>query len=116
MSSSSFRTTLSARPSLDAELRAVLEAMPALVWLADVDGAAVYISGRWLQYTGLSEEQALGWGWASAIHPDDHARLTEYWRTVTAVGAACEIEGRLRRFDGQYRWFSFSAAPRRDAD
>jgi PAS domain S-box-containing protein len=115
MSPPPLRTTPAASPALDEELRAVLEAMPALVWLADIDGAAVYISGRWLQYTGLSAEQALGWGWVAAIHPDDHARLTEYWRTVTAQGAPCEIEGRLRRFDGQYRWFLFSAAPRRDA-
>jgi PAS domain S-box-containing protein len=115
MSSPTTREAPAANRALDDELYAVLETMPALVWLADAEGAAVYINGRWLQYTGLSEAQALGWGWAAAVHPDDLARLTDYWRATVAAGTLGEIEGRLRRFDGEYRWFLFSAAPRRDA-
>ena len=99
---------------VDDQLRAVLDAMPALVWLAAPDGAAVYIGQRWLEYTGLSAEQAAGWGWNAAVHEDDINRLTTHWQTLLASGARGEIEARLRRSDGQYRWFLFSAAPLHD--
>src|SRR5262249_41743842 len=78
-------------------------------------GAAVYINRQWLEYTGLSEDQALGWGWTAAVHRGDLDRLTEYWRAVLASGEPGKIEARLRRLDGSYRWFLFSAAPLRDA-
>jgi PAS domain S-box-containing protein len=100
---------------LDDPFRAVLDAIPALVWVADRTGAAVYINQRWLEYTGLSESQALGWNWTAAVHRDDIDRLTEYWRTVLASGEPGQIEARLRRFDGCYRWFLFSASPLRDS-
>ena len=99
---------------VDDQLRAVLDAMPTLVWLAAPDGAAVYIGRRWLEYTGLSPEQAAGWGWNAAVHDDDINRLTTHWQTLLACGARGEIEARLRRSDGQYRWFLFSAAPLHD--
>ena len=72
---------------VDDHLRAVLDAMPALVWLAAPDGAAVYIGRRWLGYTGLSAEQAGGWGWNAAVHEDDINRLTTHWQTLLASGA-----------------------------
>ena len=65
-------------------------------------------------YTGLSAEQAGGWGWTTAVHQDDINRLTTHWQTLLASGAQGEIEARLRRSDGQYRWFLFSAAPLHD--
>ncbi len=99
----------------DDQLRAVLDAMPTLVWLAAPDGAAVYLSQRWLEYTGLSAEEAGGGGWTTAVHHDDVDRLTDYWQTVLASGASGEIDVRLRRFDGQYRRFLFCAAPLHDA-
>jgi PAS domain S-box-containing protein len=99
---------------LDSQFRAVLDTIPALVWVADRTGAAVYINQRWLEYTGLSDSQALGWNWTAAVHHDDLDRLTEYWRTVLASGEPGKIEARLRRFDGRYRWFLFSASPLRD--
>ena len=89
--------------------------MPTLVWLAAPDGAAVYLSQRWLAYTGLSADEAGGRGWTTAVHRDDVDRLTDYWQTVLASGASGEIEVRLRRFDGQYRPFLFCAAPVHDA-
>src|SRR5262245_9631963 len=100
---------------VDDQLRVVLDAIPALVWLAAPDGAAVYHSQRWLEFTGLSLEQAGGWGWTTAVHQDDIDRLTGYWQTVLASSAPGEVKGRLRRFDGQYRWFLFCTAPLRDA-
>ena len=88
--------------------------MPTLVWLAAPDGAAVHLSRRWLEYTGLSAEEAGGGGWTAAVHHDDVDRLADYWHTVLASGAPGEIDVRLRRVDGQYRRFLFCAAPLHD--
>ena len=99
----------------DDQLRAVLDAIPALAWLAAPDGAVAYAGRRWLEYTGLSAEQAASGGWTTAVHPDDFTRLAGYWQTALASGAPGEIEGRLRRFDGQYRWFLFCVSPLHDA-
>jgi PAS domain S-box-containing protein len=98
----------------DRQLRAVVDTIPGLVWLARPDGAAEYLNRRWLEYTGLSQTQAAGWGWTAAIHPDDLDRLTTYWRSVLQSRVRGEIEARLRRSDGEYRWFVFSAEPLHD--
>ncbi len=89
--------------------------MPTLAWLAAPDGAAVYLSQRWLEYTGLSADEAGGGGWTTAVHHDDVDRLTDYWQTVLASRASGDIDVRLRRFDGQYRRFLFCVAPLHDA-
>jgi PAS domain S-box-containing protein len=93
------------------ELREVIESIPSMAWSAGVDGAAEFFNGRWLAYAGLTAEQAQGWGWTVAVHPDDLYVLVDYWRTLVASGQSGEIEGRLRRFDGVYRWFLFRATP-----
>src|SRR5207302_4333430 len=87
-----------------------------LAWSARSDGSADFFNQRWLDYTGLSTEQARDWGWTVALHPDDLNRLVDYWQSVLASGEPGEIEGRLRRFDGVYRWFLFRATPSFDND
>ena len=89
------------------ELQEVIETIPAMAWSAATDGAAEFFNRRWLDYAGLSADQVHGWGWTSAVHPDDLSRLADYWRSVLASGAPGEFEARLRRFDGVYRWFLF---------
>jgi PAS domain S-box-containing protein len=96
------------------ELREVIETIPSMAWSAAADGAAEFFNGRWLAYAGLTAEQAQGWGWTVAVHPDDLNALVDYWRTVIASGQSGEIEARLRRFDGEYRWFLFRATPSLD--
>ena len=59
----------------DRQLHAALDTIPGLVWLAGVDGAAEYLNRRWLEYSGLSQTQAIGWGWTAAVHPDDVDQL-----------------------------------------
>jgi PAS domain S-box-containing protein len=66
----------------DPQLRALIETIPGLVWLAGIDGAATSLNRRWLEYTGLSQADAAGWGWTVAIHPDDLDRLITYWRSL----------------------------------
>src|ERR1700756_746068 len=93
------------------ELREVIETIPSMAWSASAEGAAEFFNGRWLAYAGLTAEQAQGWGWSVAVHPDDLNVLVDYWRTLVASGQSGEIEARLRRFDGVYRWFLFRATP-----
>jgi len=89
----------------------VVDAIPTLAWAARPDGSADFFNQRWLDYTGLSAEQARDSGWTGALHPDDVKGLVDYWGSVLASGQPGEIEGRLRRFDGVYRWFLFRATP-----
>ena len=85
-----------------------------MAWSAAADGAAQFFNRRWLEYAGLTADQVENWGWTVAVHPDDLNALVNYWRTVVASGQSGEIEGRLRRFDGVYRWFLFRATPSYD--
>src|SRR5258708_4998352 len=98
------------------DVRLVVDAIPTLAWSARSDGSADFFNQRWLDYTGLSVEQARDWGWTVALHPDDLNGLVDYWRSVLACGELGEIEARLRRFDGVYRWFLFRATPSLDND
>lgn len=97
------------------QLQRLIDALPTLVWSARPDGSTEFLNRRWLEYTGLSQEQATDWNWTAVVHSDDRDRLVEYWRSLLAVGAPGEIEARLRRFDGQYRWFLFQGEPVHDA-
>jgi len=98
------------------EFRLVVDAIPTLAWSAHSDGSVDFFNKRWLDYTGLSAEQARDWGWTVAVHPDDLNRLIDRWRSGLASGEPGEIEGRLRRFDGEYRWFLFRATPSFDSE
>jgi PAS domain S-box-containing protein len=96
------------------ELQLTLDRIPTLAWQTRSDGYAEYLNKRWLDYTGLPIERALGWEWQVAIHPDDLPRLLDRWRNMLASGNAEEVEARMRRFDGEYRWFLFRPSPLRD--
>jgi len=91
------------------ELREVIETIPSMAWSAAPDGSADFFNGRWLAYAGLTADQAQGWGWTVAVHPDDLNVLVDYWRKIMVSSQSGEIEARLRRFDGVYRWFLFRA-------
>jgi PAS domain S-box-containing protein len=95
-------------------LRTIIDTIPAMAWSARLDGSAEFFNRRWLDYAGLSAEKASDWGWTVALHPEDRGRLMDYWRSLLVSGEAGEIEARLRRFDGDYRWFLFRAEPLRD--
>jgi len=100
--------------SNERDLSLIINTMPTLAWSARPDGSVDFLNHRWLNYTGLSLEQALGWGWTVAIHPDDLNRIEEYWRSILRTGEPGEIEVRFRRFDGEYRWFLFRGNALRD--
>ncbi len=98
----------------ETQLRIMIDTIPTLAWSCFPDGTTEFLNKRWLEYTGLSQEEAVGWGWQSPVHPEDLGRLVETWRSILASGEPGEAEARLRRFDGEYRWFLFRAEPFRD--
>src|SRR5882724_9231011 len=98
----------------EARLRKIIDTIPTLAWCSLPDGTGIFWNRRWHEYTGLSLEVARGWGWQDAIHPGDLKEITDKWLGFLVSGQAGEVEGRLRRFDGVYRWFLFRAEPLRD--
>jgi PAS domain S-box-containing protein len=96
------------------ELRRLVEALPGLVWTARPDGSAEFLSHSWRDYTGMALDELARFGWRAAIHPDDLPLLAERWRKLVEAGNSGDIEARLRRHDGEYRWFRFSCSAMKD--
>jgi len=94
-------------------LRLVTDTIPTLVWRAGPDGSPDFLNRPALDYTGLSLEQA-SLGWPRAFHPDDKKGMLQKWSAIRESGVRGGLEARLRRFDGEYRWFLFQAEPLRD--
>lgn len=102
-------------PDSSAEnLQLTVDRIPAAVWSAGPDGSADFFNQHYLDYIGFGLDEALGWGWTQAIHPDDLPNLLDRWQTLSISGSAGEAEARIRRHDGEYRWFLFRATPHRD--
>ena len=94
-------------------LRLVIDTIPTLVWRASPEGIPDFLNQPALDYTGLSLDQAET-GWPRAFHPDDKKGMLVKWSAIRASGVRGGLEARLRRFDGEYRWFLFEAEPLRD--
>ena len=92
-------------------LAAIIGTIPTTAWTTRPDGYCDFINQVWLDYAGMSAEQAQGWGWAEAIHPDDRQKYVEHWQSCLASGLPVDTEARIRRFDGSYRWFLIRANP-----
>ncbi len=108
-------------PTEDAEeaaglYRLIAETIPHKVWTARADGALDFFNRRCLDYTGIDNRGLEGWGWKSVVHPDDWDRCLATWTRSLQSGERYDIEYRLRRADGAYRWHHGSAAPMCDAD
>ena len=97
-------------------LELIIDALPALVWSAGPDGSADFFNQHYLDFIGLATDEASGWGWAAAVHPEDVTELAATWERIVASARPGEAEARLRRHDGEYRWFLFRASPLRAAD
>jgi len=95
----------------EARLRRVIDTIPTMAWCNLPDGSNEFVNRRWLEYTGLSAEESHGSGWQVAIHPDDVRALTEKWRGLMVSGEPGEMEARLRRHDGLFRWFLMRVEP-----
>jgi PAS domain S-box-containing protein len=97
----------------DAKLREAIETIPAMAWIAGPDGALQFLNRRWVEYTGLSQLEAEEVR-KVAIHPDDLDRIHRRMEASFASGEPFEEEMRMRRTDGEYRWFLTRAVPLRD--
>jgi PAS domain S-box-containing protein len=98
----------------EAQLSAIADLVPDLLWSNDPHGRAHWTNGRWSEYTGQGEQQAQGEGWTAAIHPEDLPRILARWRRATDRRLPLVTESRLRRHDGQFRWHLIRAAPLHD--
>ncbi len=96
------------------EFHTLAESMPQIVWVTRPDGSCVYFSQQWTEYTGLTPEESLGHGWSKPFHPDDQQRASVAWQHATSTGSQYMLEARLRRSDGEYRWWLMRGVPQRD--
>ena len=98
----------------EAHLRKIIDTIPTLAWCNLPDGSNEFVNRRWCDYTGLSPEEVQRVGCKVAIHPEDRPKWLDKWRTLVASGEGGEIEARLHRHDGAYRWFLIRVEPLQD--
>src|SRR5580692_75348 len=113
-SQEALRTALNKVENSENKLRQVLDTIPTLTWSMLPAGPPEFLNKRWHEYTGLSPEESQGWGYQAAFHPEDIPPLMERWRELSVSGEPGEIEARIRRHDGVYRWFLSRHEPFRD--
>jgi PAS domain S-box-containing protein len=91
--------------------RSFIELTGQLGWTTNADGEIEEDIPTWRQYTGQSEEEIKGWGWAKALHPDDVEHTAQVWKNAVAKKSDYEVEYRVRRHDGAYRLFLARGVP-----
>jgi len=96
--------------------RLVANTAPVMIWMTGVDRLRNYFNLPWLEFTGRSLEEELGMGWAEGMHPDDYPRYMSSYTKAFDRRQPIQIEYRLRRRDGEYRWVFASGVPRFHAD
>ena len=96
------------------QLQTIIDTIPVLAWSARADGSIDFFNDQWVIYTGLPAEKACDWGWKVAKHPDDIPRILDVFEKAATLGQPFEVEGRIRRRDGVFRWFLIRGNPFRD--
>ncbi|MBI2827262.1 MAG: PAS domain S-box protein [Planctomycetia bacterium] len=96
----------------EARFRNLADAAPVLIWMTDADGRNTYFNQTWLDFTGRALEDELGEGWTVSVHPDDRPIVQQAYRRAFDARLTFEIEYRLRRRDGAYRWMLDAGVPR----
>jgi PAS domain S-box-containing protein len=96
--------------------RLVADSTPVLIWMAGIDKLRTFFNKAWLDFTGRTLEQEMGEGWASGVHPDDLERCLGIYAGAFDARVDFEMEYRLRRSDGKYRWIVDYGVPRFEAD
>jgi PAS domain S-box-containing protein len=100
----------------EARFRTLADTVPQIIWTNHPNGNANYFNKRWFDYCGLSYEECAGPGWQVLVHPDDAATSISRWQSALASGEAFNVEYRLRRADGAYRWHIGRNVPLRNAE
>jgi formate hydrogenlyase transcriptional activator len=108
------RTNIEDSKQAEARLKTLIDTIPAMVATTLPDGSADYVNQRWLEYYGVSLEDLKDWRWKIVVHPEDEPKVTEEWLSAVATGKPLATEFRMRRADGEYRWFLVRTVPLRD--
>jgi len=97
----------------DSEIRfrVMMETMPKIAWTNTLSGEVTFFNKHWYTYTGLNEQQSLGWGWTAVIHPDDLPGASEKYKAILKSGEKGEFETRKKRENGDYRWHLIRMQP-----
>jgi PAS domain S-box-containing protein len=95
----------------EARYRTLADTMPQVVFIATASGFVEYVNRPGLEYMGLRLDEAIGFGWLDAVHPDDRQLVADRWLECLNLGKTYEFEHRLLRADGQYRWQLARAVP-----
>ena len=106
---------ITAQKNAQAHLRELADAMPQIVWAARPDGVLDYTNRRWYEFVEKTEGEVSPADWTNCVHPKDFPRAAAAWNRSIATGAPYVTEFRIRRADGEYRWFLVRALPIRDA-
>ena len=101
--------------AIEERMRLIIDTIPTMAWSLGPDGVVDFLNRRWLEYAGLSFEEELKEP-TRPVHPEDLPRVIEKWLVDMAAGQPSEDEMRLRRADGEYRWFLVRTAPLRDEE
>jgi PAS domain S-box-containing protein len=102
--------------TVENRLRLVIDTIPCLIMSAKPDGPFDFVNRWWLEFTGFKLEEVQGWGWRAALHSEDAGRVVKEWRAGVGSGEPFETEARVRRVDGEYRWFLLRNVPLRDEE
>jgi PAS domain S-box-containing protein len=94
----------------ESRFRLIADTMPSLVWTAEPDGKVDYVNRQYQDYTGKQAHSGDGW-YGVPIHPDDRKTTMEKWRDALRIGQPFQIEHRIKRYDGEYRWFLTRGVP-----
>jgi PAS domain S-box-containing protein len=98
------------------QLRQIADFMPQMVWSTDASGYNDFLNKRWDEFTGLTFDEMKGHRWMQVLHPDDLQRTSEAWHRSLRSGETYEIEYRMKRYDGEYRWMLARGMPLRRTD
>ncbi|HEV2592799.1 MAG TPA: ATP-binding protein [Gaiellaceae bacterium] len=104
------------RRATEQRYQQLADAMPQIVWTADIEGRTTYYNQRWFDYTGLEPEEGAIAGWEIAVHPDDRREVMKKRRESLRTGGVFEAEYRMKSVSGDYRWHLGRALPIRDED
>lgn len=110
------KNTEAALRESEARFRAVVNMVPDLLWSNDASGYTDWYNQSWLDYTGQTLDEACGYGWLQAIHPDDVDRVRRSFQQAVDSGQDLRHEQRIRRHDGHYRWFLVQARPLKEGN
>jgi PAS domain S-box-containing protein len=100
----------------ESRFRLLTDSAPVMVWMSDAKGNNTFVNQRWLNFTGQSPEEAMGWGWAECVHPDDRERCMAEFQAALRSHQPYETEYRVCRAGGDYRWVVDRGVPRLSAE